>query len=52
MIFQSQHAEIPVPSVPFQEFVLHQATNLATGKLLRRVLRDRESVGQINQIKL
>jgi len=28
MIFQSSHAEIPLPSVPFQEFVLHQATKL------------------------
>jgi acyl-CoA synthetase (AMP-forming)/AMP-acid ligase II len=28
MIFQSPHVEIPVPSVPFQEFVLHQATKL------------------------
>jgi acyl-CoA synthetase (AMP-forming)/AMP-acid ligase II len=28
MIFQSPHVEIPVPAVPFQEFVLHQATKL------------------------
>jgi acyl-coenzyme A synthetase/AMP-(fatty) acid ligase len=28
MIFQSPHAEITVLSVPFQEFVLHQATKL------------------------
>jgi len=33
------------------EFV-EQLPKSPTGKLLRRVLRDRESVGQINQIKL
>jgi len=54
MIFRSLHTDVPVPSVPFQEAVLHQAEKLgATPALIeaetRRTLTYRDLVRDVGR---